>query len=188
MKYGQNVKPLSALRAYSGQLLWSRSDLSGSILAYSKGVVCNSRIVDGESGDPALDKSIPLPIGSVYWSAIDKDIYYAVLTDGGKNTLFAYDLTNNTTVYSLAGFDDDNALPGVADKNYFNKLSIVLAGGKAYSFCGSSVYCHNLSDGSKAWGPVKAPAAVGFLRRPPAASSCNRSATNSHSHYVSCRP
>ena len=194
---------LPALRAYNGQILWARSDLFGRVHAYSKGVVCDNRMVDGETGDPSLDKTIPLPKGTVYWSAVADDIYYAVVTDGGKNTLFAYNLINNSTVYTITGFDDNNALPDSgADKLFslktfddttepaqpavkpneptkpgdndlpnpptskvpYDVLTIVMAGGKLYSYSGQSVYCHNLSDGSKIWGPVNAPEAIEHLR------------------------
>ena len=203
-KYGQDkFKPLTALRAYNGQFLWTRSDLFGRIHAYSKGVVCDNRIVDGDSGDPSLDKTIPLPKGTVYWSAVADDIYYAVVTNGGKNILFAYNLIKNTPVYTLTGFDDNNALPDfgadklfslktfdaaggpsnpAADNNKpapaaendlpnpptskipYDVLTIVMAGGKIYSYSGSSIYCHKLSDGSKIWGPVNAPKAISHLR------------------------
>jgi len=205
-KYGQDgFKPLTALRAYNGQILWTRSDLFGRIHAYSKGVVCDDRIVDGETGDPSLDQTIPLPKGAVYWSAVANDIYYAVVTDSGKNTLFAYNLINNTPVYTITGFDDNNALPDFgADKLYslktvdnaseppkttvgddepsnpaaaannlskpptiksaYDTRTIVMEGGKIYSYSGLSIYCHNLSDGSKIWGPVNAPESIDHLR------------------------
>ena len=236
-KYGQDpYKPLLAFRAYNGQLLWSRADLGGNVLAWSKGAVCNGKIIDGETGDPSLDKTIPVPKGDIYWNAIIDDVYYAVVTNPGTNTLFAYNLLTDAPVYTTSGFDDNKALPpilltfpkgegpttaaktpttasaattaasapppvaanaeppGVATQlsgkkgqveiqsiqpaspeangepvfqsmgGSYDRLTMVVAGGKVYSYSGDSVYCHKLSDGSKLWGPVKAPAAIGYLR------------------------
>jgi outer membrane protein assembly factor BamB len=244
-KYGQDpYKPLAALRAYNGQFLWTRSDLGGRVQAWSRGVVCNDKIIDGETGDPSLDKTILLPKGSVYWSAILDDIYYAVVTDGGSNTLFAYSLANNVPVYTIAGFDDNQPLPPIplvfpkgvgpsqpaseekpgaaaADAEQpagaaalssppaqvavdssepptlgqngkpgfqslggsYNRLTMVMAGGKVYSYSGSSIYCHKLADGSKLWGPVKAPAAINYLRASESGVLVQSGTTNKQNLY-----
>ena len=146
--YGFDRSTLCALRVQNGQLLWQRAGLSGNIQPYLNGLVYNNRqILDGETGTNTT--TIPLPGGTVSWSAVEKDIYYAVMRSGSVNTLFAYNLTNNTILYSNAGFAGNSAVS-----------SVVISGCKIYTYYSTSVYCYNALNGAQTWGPVTAPSFI----------------------------
>ena len=136
--YGTYGGHLRAFRAYSGQTLWDRTG-SGTLNPYSKGIVCGTQVLDGESG--SLINTLSLPSGR---RMVDNDILYVA----GSGTLFAYDLVNQVTLYSKASFAGTTAL----------------AGGKIYVFSGSTVYCYNALAGTTAWGPVTAPASISYIR------------------------
>ena len=171
--YGFDGNTLCGLRAQSGQLLWQKTGLSmysvGGIQPFSKGVVYDNQIIDGETG--LTTGTIPLPSG---WTGsrsyqVDSDILYAVGRDSsGINTLFAYDLVNQVSLYSQANFIDNKTVSTYYTGGLMGYLpSVVMAGGKIYANSGVSVYCYNASDGSKNWGPVTAPGSIHSIEASP---------------------
>ena len=165
--YGYVTSKLCAFRAHSGQLLWQVAGLSGDIRAFSQGVVyipnpyTNAVIYAGETG--IITNTFPLSgaVGVPPWSAVESNIFYAVLCKAGTNTLFAYNLVTGSPLYRNPSFAENHVLPG----SY--STPVVMADGKIYSYSGTSVYCYSASDGMIMWGPVTVPEAITKIQASP---------------------
>ena len=183
--YGFDGSKLCALRAHSGQLLWQVGGLNGPIRAFSQGVVylpypyTNCVVYDGETG--LINNRFPLSgtAGASSWSAAESNIFYAVVRNGSVNTLFAYNLTNGSTLYSYPNFADNNALP-----SSYN-TPVVMAGGIIYTYSGTSVYCYHASDGTKSWGPVTMPESITKIQASPNGALIQSGITPANLYFLS---
>ena len=92
--YGFDGANLCALRAYNGQLLWQRAGLSGTLQAFSKGVVCGTNVIEGETG---TNNATILLSGSVTWSAVDN----RPAAQGDRNVVINLSTPSGTAVYAL---------------------------------------------------------------------------------------
>ena len=135
--YGFTSGGLSALRANNGQLLWQRSDVRNG-QPFSQGVYSSGSVIDGETGT-TISHVAGAPSG-----LMENDVLYT----GGS----AYDFSTPTNVVTLY-----QNMP-------FAGRGTVIAGGKLYSYSGSSVYCYDASNGSLVWGPMSAPASCYAIR------------------------